>query len=449
MNKDLHWNERRCRDFEREEDIRTPFHRDHARLVHSSAFRRLQAKTQVLGLGESDFYRTRLTHTMEVAQIGTAINSNLQIKYEEDPEKKEALPPRALMNAICLAHDIGHPPFGHGGEVALNKFMIENGRPGDCGFEGNGQTLRILSKLDKYSGACGLNPTRRMLLGVLKYPAPYSEVVNKSVFPSFERYPKWEFKASEWKPPKCYHDAEKGIVDWILEPFTEEERRLFSSITDIPGGHSKAERRSLDASIMDLADDIAYGVHDLEDSISVGMIDEEQWRCYMCGSEERVADGLDYGKKFEEITSKLFSKNSSDRKKQIGSFVHKLILSIKLEKDSVEAVKTPLLRYRAIFPPEQAEALSLLKQFVVRYVIKDRSVQLLEFKGQKLVTELANLFLSDPKRFLPYSTLIRYEHTTGDPRVICDYIAGMTDEYASRTYEKLFVIGKGSIFDKI
>mgnify|MGYP006287644873 FL=1 len=448
MSKDECWKERLCPDTERKEDIRDPFQRDHARLVHSSAFRRLQTKTQVLGLGESDFYRTRLTHTMEVAQIGTAINKNLQVKYSGDREKECALPPRSLMNAICLAHDIGHPPFGHGGEVSLNKFMFENGKAEDYGFEGNGQTLRILSRLDKYSSDCGLNPTRRMLLGILKYPAPYSEVANKDLYPEIGGYPKWEFKANEWKPPKCFHDAEKEVVDWVLEPLSEEERGLFTSVEVRSGKHSKAKKKTLDTSIMELADDIAYGVHDLEDSISVGMINQEQWRSYMCGKEREIVSGLDPESDFELITSSLFSGQSSIRKRQIGTFVHSLISSAEIWCDEAKEIENPLIKYSAKFPQEQAYALEVLKEFVEHYVIRDRSVQLLEFKGQKMVTELSSLLLSDPERFLPASTFSRFSEEGEDPRVICDYIAGMTDEYAARTYQKMFVSGKGSIFDK-
>ncbi|MFT5097159.1 MAG: dGTPase, partial [Psychrobacter okhotskensis] len=151
------WESRCVDDAKRPNDTRSEWGRDLARLIHSSAFRRMQAKTQVLGLGESDFYRTRLTHSMEVAQIGTGILEVLKSKNKYN----EILPSSTLMQAICLSHDIGHPPFGHGGEVALNKCMLDYG-----GFEGNGQTLRILSKLEKYTEAHGINPTRRMMLGV-------------------------------------------------------------------------------------------------------------------------------------------------------------------------------------------------------------------------------------------------------------------------------------------
>src|SRR5471030_2332175 len=140
------WEDRRLGEPRRDGDVRSEWERDYARLIHSSAFRRLQSKTQVLGLGESDFYRTRLTHSMEVAQIGVGILKWLRAHHKNTEEIVQALPKSALMNSICLAHDIGHPPFGHGGEVALNLCMRKFG-----GFEGNGQTLRILSRLDKYT----------------------------------------------------------------------------------------------------------------------------------------------------------------------------------------------------------------------------------------------------------------------------------------------------------
>ena len=149
------------------------YQRDRARVIHSAAFRRLQTKTQVLGLGENDFYRTRLTHSLEVAQIGSAICERLHEKYTTDELIRSWIPSLSLIEAIGLSHDIGHPPFGHGGEVALNYSMIDSG-----GFEGNGQTLRIVSRLAEYSPNHGMDLTRRTLLGLVKYPAPYSKVRN-------------------------------------------------------------------------------------------------------------------------------------------------------------------------------------------------------------------------------------------------------------------------------
>ena len=166
--------ERRTSPEKRSQDHRTPFDRDLARLIHSAAFRRLQGKTQVLGIGEGDFHRTRLTHSMEVAQIGRGIVKNLKhrIRIGNQLDALKYLPESDLISCICLAHDLGHPPFGHGGETALNYCMRKAG-----GFEGNAQTLRTLSKLEAHTDNYGLNLTRRSLLGVLKYPAKYSRFV--------------------------------------------------------------------------------------------------------------------------------------------------------------------------------------------------------------------------------------------------------------------------------
>ncbi len=156
----------------RPHDQRSPWQRDKARILHSAAFRRLQAKTQIMGVGQNDFYRTRLTHSLEAAQIGSALTAQLrkQLAFQESfqgdsTELLALLPEDSLIEALCLAHDIGHPPFGHGGEAALDLCMATQG-----GFEGNGQTLRIVGKLEPYTAEGGMNLTRRTLLGLLKYP---------------------------------------------------------------------------------------------------------------------------------------------------------------------------------------------------------------------------------------------------------------------------------------
>lgn len=165
MDSELQSERRSNHTLERKNDHRTFSERDLARLIHSATFRRLQAKTQVLGIGEGDFHRTRLTHSMEVAQIGKGITKNLLSRCAEQQATDCVLPDSDLMFCVGLAHDLGHPPFGHGGEVALNFCMREHG-----GFEGNGQTLRILSKIEAHTPNYGLDLSRRVLLGVLKYP---------------------------------------------------------------------------------------------------------------------------------------------------------------------------------------------------------------------------------------------------------------------------------------
>ena len=157
------WEDRRSDWKQQPEDQRTPFDVDYARIVHSGSFRRLQGKTQVLNLGDSDFYRTRLTHSLEVAQIANSITRQLSAITQYPVQSH--LPSTSLIQAIGFAHDLGHPPFGHGGEVALNYCMREHG-----GFEGNGHTLRILSRLESFSELHGVDATRRTLLVCVEIP---------------------------------------------------------------------------------------------------------------------------------------------------------------------------------------------------------------------------------------------------------------------------------------
>lgn len=154
-------------------DTRDEYEHDRSRVIHSAGFRRLQGKTQVLGISEGDFHRTRLTHSMEVAQIGRGIVQDLKSRYRTEVTK--VLPPENLIETQCLIHDFGHPPFGHAGERELNECMLEWG-----GFEGNGQTLRLVARLEPHTPQKGLNLTRRTLLGVLKYPVAYSKALVNS-----------------------------------------------------------------------------------------------------------------------------------------------------------------------------------------------------------------------------------------------------------------------------
>lgn len=463
-------------------DVRNEYDRDEARLIHSAAFRRLQSKTQVLGLGESDFYRTRLTHSMEVAQIGRGIVQYLK-KDKQFKQYKSYLPNMSLITAICLAHDIGHPPFGHGGEVALNYCMREYG-----GFEGNGQTLRILGNLDKYHAKYGLNPTRRMLLGVLKYPVPYSKLVNNSVYKKDtdkDKKPYWLFAADTQKPPKCYHDVDQDIADFIFEGFSKKDIKRFTKHKFEDGKHRKTCFKSLDCSIMNLADNISYSLHDLEDALSLGMIDQAQWKKHFQGREKlfnNVANELDNKKLlFDNITARLFSDHSYERKSAIGCLVNLMITSVIIT-DNGSRCKNKLLRYEVELDDSIEQLRSHIFDLVYKLVIKDENVQQLEFKGQKLIIELFQVLSEDPERFLPKSTKDVWVQAGADAletpekylsdgkikelekeglciqkaakqaaqmRVICDFIAGMTDDYATRFYEKLFTPQKGSIFDRL
>lgn len=399
-----------------------------------------------MGLGESDFYRTRLTHSMEVAQIGAGIKRHLKKgEYAEKPDVEtleKILPSSALINAICLAHDLGHPPFGHGGEVALNICMRQFG-----GFEGNGQTLRILTKLEKYTEKNGMNPTRRLLLGVLKYPIPYSEACNNNFYGTLPNKI-WLAKADDQKPPKCYLDSEKDIVqNFIFEKLSYKDKQHFTEYEFSNTKHHKPKFHSLDASIMELADDISYSLHDFEDAISLKLITLEDWKIHNDKKEHFFEE---CNLKSDTIGQELFSKDSYKRKEQIGSLVHQFITSIYLQEN--EIFKEPLLRWNAFMAKPWDELREHIFELVFKKVIKSTNVQLLEFKGQKIVIELFEALSSDPKRLLPKSTYSKYDQgkePQDKMRVICDYVAGMTDEYATRLYEKIYSPHKGSIFDHL
>jgi dGTPase len=254
--------------------LRSPFDIDYSRIVHSGSFRRLQGKTQILNLGDSDFYRTRLTHSLEVAQIAGSVARQLEGNYRQHPAHSY-IPSLSLIQAADFSHDLGHPPFGHSGEFALNYCMRNSG-----GFEGNGHTLRLLSKLENFSEKHGSNLSRRTLLAVLKYPVAFSVAANPAITPSLYEDTTLirTLDTKTCKPPKCYFDAEKGVVDWILAPLVPSDLVAFQSVKQKEEGHFKPKYKSFDCSIMDVSDDIAYGVHDLEDVIALGLVRESHFR---------------------------------------------------------------------------------------------------------------------------------------------------------------------------
>lgn len=439
-------NDRRSDDgaIQRNTDHRNPSERDLARLIHSAAFRRLQAKTQVLGIGEGDFHRTRLTHSMEVAQIGKGIVNNLRFrKIDLGTCVDEILPDSDLIFCIGLAHDIGHPPFGHGGEVALNYCMRQYG-----GFEGNGQTLRILSKLESHTQGYGLDLTRRTLLGILKYPMRYSSVCKTNTQAIASASPhnfEWIIRGHDWKPPKCFHDCDNDVVDWIMSPFEQTDRAIFQTYIPPTGDkHGKTKFKSLDTTIMDLADDISYGVHDLEDAIALGLINKDNW----C----EISYEIDSWGEFAEIgimTNELFG-DSHKRKRAIGALVHSFIVNSKI--DCSDKIKNFHLGSKVTLKTEARIALDTLTDFVRNKVIFIPEVQTLEFRGQHMIIKLFEAISSDPDRFLKpryIAELKKSSEKTQQMRVICDYIAGMTDEFATRLYERMFQPRQGTVFQRL
>ena len=435
------WEERRQADWSpRAGDPRRAYEHDRARVIHSAGFRRLQAKTQILGVLEGDFHRTRLTHSMEVAQIGRGLVLLLEKRY---PEHAGLLPELETIETIGLSHDLGHPPFGHGGEAALNRMMHGHG-----GFESNAQSLRLLGRLESHTPNYGLNLTRRSMLGVLKYPSSYSALSRKH-YKGEVLIPEQSARR-EWVPPKCYMDQELPILEWLLNPLSESDRRLFTEHTaPTEEAHGKSLHRSLDASILNLADDIAYGVHDLEDAVALRLIGPGQWEEIKTHIHPEWAEEME----ISDVEELLFSQSKSPghaRKEAVGALVHALIQSVELKQNS--AFEEPLLAWHADLPEQPKCFLTALKDTVSRHVIHLNTVQSATYRGHRMLLSIFEVLLDEADRLLPLSFRSQWECSSDETsrrRVICDYMAGMTDQYANRIYSRLFMPGQGSVFDRL
>lgn len=436
------WTKRRLTRLEkRDGDHRNAYQRDKARIMHSAAFRRLQAKTQVLGIGISDFYRTRLTHSLEAAQIGTGIAAQLSKKQ---PELAYQLGlDEHLIESLCLAHDIGHPPFGHGGETALHYMMHEHG-----GFEGNGQTFRILTKLETYSPADGMNLARRSLLGLIKYPNYIDVLTNHSLEtekPKSHRL----VKSKQWHPPKGLYLCDKKAFDWVIAPFCKNDQERLKEFVVSDDGHAKTRYKSIDCSIMELADDIAYAIHDLEDAIVMSMVTRDSFEIEIV----KPIKALEIpwlSSEIDILTTNLFSAAPYQRKNAIGALVNCFITAISIQKQDL--FESELIDFNACFAKNYQIALGLFKSFVFNYVIRKPELQLLEYKGQQIVMALFEAFSSEPERLLPTNTARRWIEADTDNakhRVLADYISGMTDEYATRLYNHLFLPKSGAVLDSL
>lgn len=417
------------------------YQRDRARIIHSASFRSLQSKTQVLGLGESDFYRTRLTHSLEVAQIGSGICEWLRDKSDDETIKLWT-PSYNLIEAVCLAHDMGHSPFGHGGEVALNYMMLNYVGTNQGGFEANGQTLRILARLGEYSSDCGLDLTRRTALGTIKYPVFFQNAAN---YPNNAKPAESRINIDQWAPPKCLYDEERDVVDWVLDPFSTSDKTRFLTVEEREGKHHRSRFKAFDTSIMELADDIAYGVHDLEDALALGLVKYDLWLEHVC----KPIDGLPDNAIKEQLdfyNEALFSGSHKQRKHGISKLVGFFISHISVTEDT--AFEHPLLRLQADMEDTAYQILQLLKEFVMHEVIMRPELQTLQYKGQQVIIRLFEIFAENPQRLLPRDVYADFAAGHDDYRIISDFICAMTDVSAGKLYHKLLSPTAGSIFDR-
>ncbi|MFA6467761.1 MAG: dNTP triphosphohydrolase [Bacteroidota bacterium] len=409
-----------CREDERKNDYRTPFEQDRDRIIHTASFRRLQAKTQVFLSGEYDFYRTRLTHSLEVAQIGRAICSYLQRKssffsdtFYIDPH---------LVEAICLSHDLGHPPFGHAGERTLHAVMKQFG-----GFEGNAQTLRLLTETvysDKVSRK-GMNPTRSFLDGVLKYKTLFGELEN----------PKNHF----------IYNEQKQFLDFVFDG------------TDITkafkAGKARDNFRSIECQIMDWSDDVAYSLNDVADGIHSGFITQQKI--------ERWAESQQLDEELQLSLKKLFDAMKEGRvERSLSSKIGKYIESCSVaETTNVMSGKTNRYRFNLVIDEKARKESQMFKKMSLDLVFLSPQLHQLEKKGDYLLKRIFDTFADNymEKEKFELNLLPKYveqnfknaSDTNHRARLLCDYIAGMTDGFAIRTYKRLFDPEFGSMVDLI
>jgi dGTPase len=382
---------------------RTAYERDRARVLHSSALRRLAAKTQVVVPGESDFPRTRLTHSLECAQIGRELGKALGA----DPD---------LVETACLAHDLGHPPFGHTGESALDEVARDAG-----GFEGNAQSLRILTRLEAKTfspdgRSVGLNLTRASLDAACKYPWPRGEE----------------------SPKYGVYDDDLDVFGWL---------RL----------GAPADRRCLEAQVMDWSDDIAYSVHDLEDAVVAGHLDLDllhdrgERGLLTTLTSARVADAEtgEVEEALERLLSLPFWPSSYDGthrslaalKNTTSQLIGRFCQSA--ERATREAFGTRALRrYDAdlVVPREARLEVEVLKAVADRYVMSRDDATRRYVDQQTIVHELvAALLRGAPEGLEP---LLRDDFATATDdaarlRVVVDQVAQLTDPSAVALHARL------------
>jgi dGTPase len=396
------------------DDFRSAFQVDRDRIIYSSAFRRLQAKTQVFVSGEFDFYRTRLTHSLEVAQIGRSICSFLQknsVALETD-----FFIDADLVEAICLAHDLGHAPFGHAGERTLHQLMQTYG-----GFEGNAQSLRIITETIYPGGSVrrGMNPTRAFVDGILKYKRLLSEEAeahNHFIY-NDQAYLR-QFVCGGKEPP--------NIDDWN-------------------------KFRSLECEIMDWADDTAYCLNDLVDSINAGFLRSEKVEAW-ASQRGLSADELRHA---ETVIAAIKDRKAEARfSRKIGAFIRATALR---ERDGPLSSQSSRYRFTLFIEPAVRAEADLYKKLSHDLVFDHSQLHQLERKGRVILEgifiALCESYLAakgSGLRLLPeaFDQIVRnQESVESKARVLCDYVAGMTDGFAVRTYKRLFDPGFGSILD--
>ena len=456
------------------EPYRTPYRRDCGRLIHSPAFRRLQGKTQLFPGRESDFFRNRLTHSLEVAQIAKSIALRLNYQLESTGEKYRI--DTDIVEFASLAHDLGHPPFGHFGEEMLDEKIGNYG-----GFEGNAQTLRILSKTEKREliyntklgidstgkdKRIGLDLTARSLASVLKYD---------------QQIPfKKESRTDKSKPQKGYYRSERSVVTFL-------KNKICS------GKKYKGKFKTIECQIMDIADDIAYSTYDLEDSFKAGFIRPidlvaarrdvivkvkekvskipgirlteslivERMRNLFTEISRPPVEFIKYPAQVTREMVKNLHLTSVDISNAISNqiandgyartrFTSRLVGSA-IRNVSIKNINTriPCLSKIELEKDKKIDV-EILKNFVFESEILSPKIKIVEYRSKEIIRTIFDM-LAEKKGYmlLPEDFKAIYEAVKGvanKRRVICDFIAGMTDQYALEFYGRLTSENPETIF---
>lgn len=347
---------------ESEHPYRTAYQRDRDRIVHSAAFRRLEYKTQVFVNHEGDYYRTRLTHTIEVAQIARTIACALSLNVD-------------LTEAIALAHDLGHTPFGHSGEEALNELMSKQG-----GFNHNLQGLRVVDYLEeRYPNFPGLNLTWEVREGIVKHSTIFD------------------------KPTRIKELAPK-------------------------------EMPTLETQVVDIADEIAYNNHDLDDGLTSGLIKESELDSLIIWNKinkdiRKLYRGIDDARRKYMIIRSLINMQVTDLIRQTSSNIKKLKLKSYMDVKKYD-------KKIVCFSKNMLNLRRPLRTFLMEKLYRHYRVVRMSIKAKRFIEELFKEYLNAPQQ-LPIEVQKRIP-ADGVRRVVCDYIAGMTDRYALDEYKKLF-----------
>lgn len=368
---------------ERLSSFRSPYQRDRDRIIHSSAFRRLKHKTQVFVEHEGDYYRTRLTHTIEVAQVARTIAGVLGLNTD-------------LAEAVALAHDLGHTPFGHTGEDAMERLMAPYG-----GFDHNAQALRIVTKLERhYADFDGLNLSWETLEGIAKHNGPVTG-------PNADK---------KHDGPLPYALAEVN-AQWDLELDT----------------HASAE-----AQVAAIADDVAYSHHDLHDGLRSGLFTEaDLMELPVTGPAfeevDRLYPGLEKMRRRHEALRRVFGRMVED---VIAVAQNRLTSAQPKSVDDIRHMGTTVIR----FSKPLYQELKAVRSFLFHRMYRAPSVMAVRAEVTRMVDDLFPLFLKQPELLPPewQGDVQAATDETELARVVADYVAGMTDRFAIQEHARLF-----------